>query len=287
MVEDDDKCDELYRIVNRAIVRCCNVDDTAANTEIALYRLRYNNRRSSLSVPQHLKEEREIFAASAFCDDLEVLRRALDAYAKENVSLSESVYRRLLSGINYYKPHIFSENLLFLEAVEKGVKRHLAEYKNDIILDDYNQKAVRIYKERCEYIKSRKKNPAASKTFEQSADIFFSEVLNDKELRQIPFCEQKLQLYINSLRIVDCLPLNKYNRTEKFRLKFNFNYAIKLSADALGAKYIQVSEKASREANRYQRAMECAKSFAGLPKKEKKPSPSARRKRAEDEWLYR
>lgn len=32
---------------------------------------------------------------------------------------------------------------------------------------------------------------------------------------------------MNSLRIVDCLPAEKYNRTAKFKLKYDLNYAVK------------------------------------------------------------
>lgn len=121
---------------------------------------------------------------------------------------------------------------------------------------------------------------------------------------------------MNSLRIVDCLPAEKYNRTAKFKLKYDLNYAVKITAETLSRAesdfqqaqmYTELAQKAGYEQKRYLTAIERInffkenkgahdssvaggtsspvgnKSFRG----KQEMSVAARNKRAYEEWLYR
>lgn len=70
---------------------------------------------------------------------------------------------------------------------------------------------------------------------------------------------------MNSLRIVDCLPAEKYNRTAKFKLKYDLNYAVKITAETLSRAesdfqqaqmYTELAQKAGYEQKRYLTAIE-------------------------------
>ncbi len=282
---------ELYRIINRAVARCSNHENAPVNTEIAIFHERYVFRRKSnhqLNIFENsVPHSREIEQAAGFCDDLEAYRLSTDTYAKENEPLSEAGYRRLYAGIERYRPYISAENNEALHALEINVKRHLPEFKNQLLLDEYNQKAARIHDLKLGYGRQRRQNQPAAKSYESASLHFFEDVLHNEELRQIEGCPEKLKLYAGCLKIVDCLPADKYNRTAKFKLKRDFNHAIRVTAAALGEGYLETAQKASYEEKRYHKAMERAKAFAEKPAKPSPVSAALRNKRAREEWIYR
>lgn len=294
--------EELYRIINRAVSRCTNHENNAVNTEISIYQSKVAHRRNAdgqLSIwTDDSLEYAETAKAADFCDCLEEYRQSIDLYASNTQSLSEYNYRKLLKGIEYFRPQIYSENMYILNALEYNCKRQLPEYHDKMLLEEYNRKALRIRDMKQGYDRLRRQNQKASKDYEKDALYFFKEVMNNEELRKIKGCAEKLSLYENCLNIVDCLPAEKYNRSAKFKLKKNFNYAIRITATALSReannaeqakRYEDISKKAEYEENRYAKAMERVREFSEKPQRYKSRALSieARNRRAKEEWDYR
>lgn len=293
---------ELYRIINRAVSHCTNHENSAVNAEISIYQNKMahqvrNDRQLSI-----WKDDSEVYTETAkamdFCDSLEEYRQSIDLYASNKQDLSEYNYRKLLKGIEYFRPQIYSENMYILNALEYNCKRQLPEYHDKMLLEEYNRKALRIRDMKQGYDRLRRQNQKASKDYEKDALYFFREVMNNEELRKIKGCAEKLSLYENCLNIVDCLPAEKYNRSAKFKLKKDFNYAIRITAAALSRdannaeqakRYEDISKKAEYEENRYAKAMERVREFSEKPQRYKSRALSieARNKRAKEEWDYR
>ena len=311
---------ELFRIINRAVAGCANHKNIPVNTEISIFRERYayrlgQNRQLDI-FEATLPQNKELADAVDFCDNLEAYRQATDIDAKENDELEEWQCRRIYKGIERYRRHISPENLAMLNILEYNIKRRLPEYRELLLLEEYNREACRIHDLKLGYNRRRRQNQSVSKDYEWAALGFFKEVLHDENLKKIKGCPEKLALYMNSLRIVDCLPAEKYNRTAKFKLKYDLNYAVKITAETLSQAesdfqqaqmYTELAQKAGYEQKRYLTAIERInffkenksahdssvaggtsspagnKSFRG----KQEMSVAARNKRAYEEWLYR
>lgn len=294
--------EELYRIINRAVSRCTNHENSPVNAEISIYQNKVAHRHSADGQLSIWKDDSQVYVETAkaadFCDSLEEYRQSVDLYASNKQDLSEYHYRKILKGIEHFRPQIYSENMYILNALEYNCKRHLPEYHDKMLLEEYNRKALRIRDMKQGYDRLRRQNQKASKDYEKDAFYFFKEVMNNEELRKIKGCAEKLSLYENCLNIVDCLPAEKYNRSAKFKLKKDFNYAIRITAAVLSRdvnnaeqakRYEDISKKAEYEEKRYAKAIERVKEFTEKPKKYKGRTLSieARNKRAKEEWDYR
>lgn len=293
---------ELYRIINRAVSRCTNHENTPVNTEISIYQSKIAHHKKHDGQLSIFADDSQLYTETAkaadFCDCLEEYRQSVDLYASNAHNLSEHRYRKLLKGIEHFRPQIYSENMYLLKALEYNCKRQLPEYHDKMLLEEYNRQALRIRDMKKGYDRQRRQNQKASKDYEKDALYFFKEVMNNEELRRIKGCAEKLSLYENCLNIVDCLPAEKYNRSAKFKLKKDFNYAIRITAATLSRdannaeqakRYEDISKKAEYEENRYAKALERVKEFTEKPQKYKGRTLSieARNRRAKEEWDYR
>lgn len=273
---------ELYRIISRAIADWENTRDMAINEEIKVFIKNYIQRRKVK--PQidlfedNLPTFEELNKAKQFCDDLENYRISADI-DKENDDLPETVYSRLNEYINATRKYLPVESLKTLDIMQKNIKRKLPEHKGLILLEDYNNEASHIQKMHQTYLRACRKKQPASKDYERFAEIFFAEVLNNEDLKKIKSCPEKIKLYENSLKIVDCLPKHKYGRTFKFKLKRDLNYGLKKTAFELGGAYHEIAVKAAYEQQRYQKSMERTKQYA--------EPETARQKRLLEEFLYK
>lgn len=284
---DEAKHDELYRIINRSVAKCGNHEDMPVNTEIAAYKERcfYKQKASKEDICPNLPDSKELKLADNFCNILEEYRISVDAYTKTE-PLSEAKCRRLYEGIQYYRPHIYQENQTMLTMLENNMKRRLPEFRDRQILKEYNERAVYIYRLRKSTENLRRKNKQAAKNYEIPALHFFEDVLNDAGLKQIQGCFEKLELYQNCLKVVDCLPAEKYGRLAKFKLKCDLNFGLKKIAISLGED--KIADLAAEEENRYNNAMLRVLLFAGRKAIKKIPlSKAERNRRAEEEWLYK
>ena len=197
---------ELFRIINRAVAGCANHKNIPVNTEISIFRERYvyrleQNRQLDI-FEETLPQNKELTDAVDFCDNLEAYRQATDIDANENDELEEWQCRRIYKGIERYRRHISPENLAMLNILEYNIKRRLPEYRELLLLEEYNREACRIHDLKLGYNRRRRQNQSASKDYEWAALGFFKEVLHDENLKKIKGCPEKLALYMNSLRIV-------------------------------------------------------------------------------------
>lgn len=285
---------ELSRIINRAITNCSIGNVVPYNAELLLLKNKVSHLDPSVFTDLSYYYSK-IIKVSHFCDRLDEYTHSLDVDEKENVILTEEHYREILDGINLFRPLILSDNIPITKAIEHNAKRHLPEFKNSLILEEYNQEALRIHDMKLGYVRLKRKNMQIPKDYEKNATSFFQEVLNNDDLKQIKPCPEKLMLYINCLKIVDCLPSDKYGRLSKFQLKKKFNFAIKVTAhmleDSIPAQssfYRDISLKAAYEENKYNNAITKLKQYTNSqPKTPKLRSIDIRNKRAFDEWYYK
>lgn len=279
---------ELRQIINRALAKCMNIEGEAVNTEISIFCARYverQNKNAQDSSQTYLPDE--LSKALSFCDDLEEYRRITDVYSEQEHTMSEMQYRHLLLMLNKYDKEIFPENKTIQHLLENNIKRHLPEYKDDILLDGYNEEADRIYKLRKEYEYTIRKKQPAAKDYERNALGFFKELFTNKDLHAIKAHPKKLTLYEKCIRIVNCLPASHYNRTAKYKLKKDLNYGLLRTAYLLGEEYAPIIQKAQSEIKRYQKAIEKTQYFSENPVKKRKPSFEEYNKQKLEEWYYR
>jgi len=268
--------EELYRIINQALTKIRENSDEPINREITLFKKRYREQSENTKL-QPIWEE--ITAAEDFCNALEAYRLATDVYVENPPELFERNIRIIQKGIEKYRPHIYNENYVVISALETTIRSRLPELRSQYVLEQYNKMAKLIYG--LKKSKRTKKIPAAD--CERLALQFFTEVLNDKELKKIEICPEKMELYINTLNIVDCLPKAKYNKTMKFQLKSQLYYAISLGACKLDDPDKSKAVKAYNEYLRFKNAADNALAHATNPK----IVEALRRKREQDEWKYK
>ena len=291
---------ELYRIINRAVTLCANHQNTPVDTEISLFYQRYEHhcrQNHQLNMfEEEIASKKELYAAREFCELLEVYRQVMDVYTDDAPELSISQSRRLLAGIDHYRPQIYPENLSQLNMLEYNLKLRLPEHREKMKLDEYIRSAAQVYDMKRGYDRQRRKNQPVNKDYEKYALHFFKTLRQDEEINNMSASPEKIALYEAALRIVDCLPVYKYNRTDKFRLKIALNGTIKNNAETLCRvasdlpqikQYKEMAEKADYEIKRYQNAVDKSLQYAGTSGAKTSLSLAARNKRAKDEWDYK
>lgn len=285
---------ELSRIINRAIANCSTFGIVSHDSELLLLKNKVAHLDASV-FPDLSNYYYSITKAAYFCDRLEDYAHSLDVDVKENIILTDDNYREILDGINFFRPLIHSDNISTTKTIEYNAKRHLPEFKNILLLEEYNQQALRIHDMKRGYVRLKRKNQQPSKDYEKNATAFFEDVLNNDDLKKIKPCPEKLMLYINCLKIVDCLPSDKYGRLSKFQLKKKFNFAIKVTAHVLEASYSNQSSfyrdlslKAAYEENKYNNAIAKLKQYTNTQSSSSRlRSIDIRNKKAFDEWYYK
>lgn len=275
--------EKIYRIINRALTQIGKNSDEPVNKEISILKERYEHQLKQTAHPSLFDRPwvlvEEIQQAQEFCNALEIYRLATDVYIKNTPELQERDVRRLHKGLERYKEHIIEENNIIVTALEGAVRSRLPEFRNQYILEKYNKQALLIYK-----LKNRHKSQKSKSTdYKHLALYFFTEILNDEELKNIPPCHEKINLYNNALKIVDFLPEKKYNKTAKFHLKSQLYYAISRSALILDHPDKTRAEKAFNEHLRFKRAIHNAMEHSTRLD----VIETMRRKKQEDEWKYK
>ena len=273
---------KFYKIINNAIKNCTNSNAEVVNREMQLFSEKYDyycQNNEQLDVFEQIPSANDIQDGVNFCDTLDEYRCSIDEYQKENETLSAYQYRYILKKMDEYKEIILPENKKIAEVLEKSIKGHLPEYREELILENYNKRAQDIYEQK--NYNQHHQDTKRIKDNEQSALDFFEDVFRDKELKNIGFNPDKLTLYQNSLLIVDCLPTERYSRTEKYKLKKQLNTAIRRTAEALGGEYSDITHKAAKEEKRYEQAISQAKYYV----KKKNDSFTARNRKALEEWI--
>ncbi|MBP3687970.1 MAG: hypothetical protein J6J35_06385 [Alphaproteobacteria bacterium] len=282
-MEDNFDQTKLHQIINRALAKAMDFSGDAANTEMNIFYSRYLEQHNT-KTPQILPEE--LVKAFDFCNDLEEYRNVTDAYANKDNTLIEIQYRRMLTTLSRYDEYILPENKAAQQLLETNIRRHLPEYKDDILLDDYNNEADRIYKLKKEYDNAIRKKKPATKDYERRALNFFKELFTNEDLHDIKKHPKKVMLYEKCIDIVNCLPSSHYNRTAKYKLKRDLNYGLLRTASLLGEEYAPIIQKARFEMKRYQKAIEKTQYFSENPPPKRKLSIEEYNRRKFEEWYY-
>jgi len=277
---EDISCNELYRIINRALSRWGDFDDVPADREIALFNEKYNYRRTinpQLSIFEDtLPSQDEVKRATQFCKDIETHRESVNIYDDNSLELSEKFYRRLYQNLEYYAPHFSPQNQLKYQSLKQIIQRKLPELQNTVLLDDYNKEIDVIT---CLHKAQRSETSLR-------AGIFINQLLNSEDIKAMPPSPKKVTLFEKSLKLVDYLSKESNSRSRKFSLKRDLNLRIRETALNLGPSYKERADLAQYEANRFQKAIDKAQKYGKEPKK-RTMSLEERNRRAYDEWLYR
>ena len=276
---------ELYRILNRAIAKVDKCSGESVNEEIAYFGFEYRKQLVS-GMPLSLFDEvkpvkKDVYLAVEFCDDLEKYRLFSDPYIDDEPEINERIWRRLYDGIQRYRPYINPKNLSILNGIEINAKHHLPEFRPLLLMQEFNQRACRVFREKKEQQKLKKKNEPNHKRYEETASTLFEDIRQNGELKGIPPCIEKIELLQNCLKLVDCLPKEKYNRTKKFRLKSDINRAIMKNAQAIGDN--ELAQSAYDEMKRFKIAEENSL----LRSNNEQIQREIRRKKMRDDWDYK
>ena len=245
-------CNELYRIINRALSKWGEFDGAPADKEIKIFNEKYNYRRATN--PQiglfedALPSQKEVERANQFCSDLEFYREATDIYSENNFDVPEKVYRRLYENLEHYAPHISAENQVKFQCLKQSMQRNLPERQSPVLLSEYN-KEMDVIKD------YHKRGYAESAT---RARVFLNQLMNDEDIKTMPPSPEKLSLFEKSLKVVDCLPKGSTSRSYKFSLKRDINMRIQETASNLGPAYIEKAQLAKYEISRFQKAIDKA-----------------------------
>lgn len=275
---------ELYHIINQAVARCDTSGDTPINKEMAEFAQSYNVFMDKSG--QFILFEKpnwspaEIIKCENLCNLLEKYR--VSNNIDENCKLDTREYRELCDSLSFYMPYLLPENKTIAQMVIDNAHRHLPESKERCILEHYNSWAGRVISLR----RKRQKEKSDCKDYELNALEFFRDAFHDEELKTVKGCPEKLLLYQNCLKVIDCLPANQYSRTSKYKLKQSFYYAISVTAGELGGDYREMALKAAEKVDGYRKAIENIKRQVAK-KYEKKGSMEWYNRRAKDEWDYR
>ncbi len=280
---------QMYRLINEALSVCYNDKNIAVNKSMHQFQQQHwqaakSNRQLNVfesSVPT----VKEVYQATDFCDLLDDYRISVDVFNEHDVNLGTDFYRQLYQGIERYKPHITKENQVILKSLERSVRKKLPEFKTIELLAEYNERALEVLKLKKEYDKNKRKNPQSNKFYEQKADSLFSDILQKKELPEIPPSVNKLTTYSNILNTVDCLPNHKYSRSKKYNLKYNINLAIVGICKYLGDNYFLAQTNAEKNAVKYRNALRNTQTF--IKNKNSSSTNLIREKRLRDEYYYK
>lgn len=276
---------ELYRIINRAIAKIDLCSGECVNDEMSRFGFEYT-RQLAANVQLSLFDEywpskEEVRQAMSFCDDLEKYREFSDPYLDDSPELDEKTWRRLYERIQDYRQYTHPENLIILSGIENSAMHQLPEFRPILLIQDYNKRAGWVFHEKKAQEKLKRKNEPSHKGYEQTAAALFEDILQDKELANIKPCQEKIELLQNCLKLVDCLPREKYGRIKKFDFKSDINCAIMVAARALGD--TDLAENAHQEMVRFETAKERATSRS----KNYYIQREIYDRRMREEWMYK
>ncbi len=278
---------ELYRIINHSIEYIGKCSTEPVNKEMAQFVFEYRRlMRENIQLrlfDEYWPLKDEIRQAVCFCDDLERYRLATDAYARELLELNEDTWRRLYNGIQCYRPHIEPENLSTLTGMEKGIKYHLPEFRPMLLMQDYNNKLMLVFREKKIQQKHKKKGLPIYRSYEKEAKALFEEILRNKELKSIRPCQEKIEFFQNCLKLVDCLPKEQYTRSRKFHYKYRINLAILQTARSMENPDMVLIKETYFEACKFRAAEERALSYSN----DENIRKALRDKKMRDDWIYK
>jgi hypothetical protein len=117
--------------------------------------------------------------------------------------------------------------------------------KNHYLSEDYIDKIKGLYKEKK---KTKKTDKDRMYPFEIAAGSLLKEISNDEDVKNMKADQDKLDLLLSCVKLVDCLASVKYNKSTKFKYKSQiYQAAYKVSKEmgdqGLMQKYFDESER--------------------------------------------
>lgn len=281
--------EEMYRLINKAVSLCYNHSNTDVSSDMIAFKERYDttfSKETQLDLfSGDIPSKKEVEKATDFCKLLDEYRISVDPYNDDNEELSLISYKLILDGINKYRPYITGEAKETLAILETNVKRHLPSYRQQLLIEEYIERATNIAQFRKEYEKKVRKKQPASKIYESLAENFFKDFLESDEIKSLPASASKMSLYSHVLNVVDCLPTPKYSRTYKYRLKYSLNQSIVNMCDKLGPNYALAKINAQKNIEKYINAINNAR--RKLEEQNTQKGFEARQRRLRDEYRYK
>lgn len=280
---------EMYNIINYAISKSYNhagdsvCEDMEAFSKKHWELITHNHQTDAFAEP--IPTTKEVRDALKFCRDLDEHRQSCDVYNENATEPSDITYRSIYKGLERYRPYITEEAKHCFTALEKYIRGRLPEFRLEEHMKEYNSRATGIFQAKKEVDKKKRKKESYSRAYEELACQYFSDFLSDKELHSAPSSVEKLTVYSNALKIVDCLPDSKYRKTEKFRLKYQLNESIFNICEGLGDNYALAKINAQNEMIKFMNAIDNAKRH--LEEQNTMAGFKARQRRKREEYLYK
>lgn len=245
----------LYHILNQTIAQSFSDKGDRIDVDANIFREKYKYI-SKQNIQLYLFDDvfptkQEVYDVTSFCNVLERFRESVDIYADNPEDLSIKEYGVIYEGITKFRPFIYPENESILNLLESAAKRHLPEFKHQIMIDEYISTAKRILKAKKRYQRDKNK---FSQEYEKDAYNLLQDIDNNRELRGFT-SPQKLELYKHCLDMINCLSIKKYSRSKKYQMKCQIYLQINKEASALGEKYNNVARNAQIEYRRFSNAL--------------------------------
>jgi cytochrome oxidase Cu insertion factor (SCO1/SenC/PrrC family) len=253
---------ELREIVNRAVVRYDESKYDDLKEEIAKYQSAYFQKKAAQKERKTAKDTsflHDLMLAVDFCEMLEAYRVSMDPYRDEPEPISEKMAMNFTQKIDEVEKLIYPENKKIIKSLKKAVSRHLPGMKDYYLAEDYGNAIQALYKEK----KITKTEKDVAYPFEIAAENLLREIVNNEDVKAMKADQNKIDLLLNCVDLVDCLPQGKFNRSTKFKYKSKiyqaaYKVAEKMGEQDLVQKYFDESE---RFANAYDQALSHAHNY--------------------------
>ena len=274
--------DKLYIIINDAISKCYNTKDISVKANMLNYIDNYNaffRSGETLDIfDELLPTKDEVTKAKKFCSLLNKFRLSIDVHNPKAYPLSNDEYQTIYDLLQEYRPHIADKNLQTFGILEKAVKRHHPQYREEIILDELIAKASSIIKKS----NKNKKNKIESVEDEIKSDsLTVFEDIEREKVKSFKSSPSKLELYTKCIKLVDYLPKRNFGRLVKFRAKYNLNKALFIISKELGGEYELKSNEYQSEMQKFVRAIDTTIDYMS---KNKPNSDFNKKRNDEDYW---
>ena len=275
----------LYNILSNAAIESFNTRDISVKTEILEYEKQYEEffkDNKSLDIfDEWVPTQKEVARAKKFCSLLNKRRLSTDVYNEKAFPLKDEEFQLLADMLDDYRPYIAQQNPEMYNILERSIKRNIPQYREEIILSEYNQKSIDIIRKAN---REKKKGSAGSNDDKRDAVSFFEELKIDN-VKSFKASPAKIELYLKCLKMIDFLPKEKYGRLSKFRAKYNLNKELYVSSMELGGDYKIEALKYQISMQKFAKAID--ETVKHMQQGASEKAKTIREKYKQDEYLYK
>ena len=244
--------EKMYSAINEAIAKCYNFKNISAKEQMIEYVEKYNQffrQGEKLDLfDEWLPTQAEVKKAQKFCSLINKYRLSIDAYNEKAYPLQPQEYQYIYDCLQEYRPYISKENQETTKILEKGVKRSIPQYREEVIIEDYNQQALALIKET--------KSKGVDKSENARNVLSFFKSMNEVGIKTFKASPLKIELYKKCIDLINHLPKEKYRRVAKFDAKISLNKAIYEACLELGGEYLSKASFYQQEEERFKKAKE-------------------------------